>query len=92
MITAPQQDWALFEKLTRESDIEWARRMTPDERFRIYADFFNCIHTARSASKPSTSFEQWDWQRKLTNRLRMVEAFKKRDQVLNERSGSTNAR
>jgi hypothetical protein len=92
MITAPQQDWALYEKLTRQSDMEWARRLTPGERFEIYTDFFDSIHAARSVSGASNTFERWAWEQKLANRLRMVDAFTKRDQLLHERSASTNAR
>ena len=91
MITAPQQNWALYGYQARPIDAAWARGLTPSERFDIYGDFFDSIDAARAVLSSSERLERWSWEQKLATRLHLVEAFTKRDQLHRERTASRNA-
>jgi hypothetical protein len=91
MAIAPQHDWQLYEAATRESDAQWARQLTPEERFAIYRDFFNVTHAAKRRRRNSESIDRWSWDEKLALRRRMVEAFSKLDEMQRERSAAKDA-
>jgi hypothetical protein len=91
MPIAPQQDWQLYEDATRESDAQWSRQLTPDERFAIYRDFFNVTHIAKRRRQNGDRIDRWSWGEKLALRRRMVEAFSKLDEIQRERSAAKDA-
>jgi hypothetical protein len=91
MITAPRQNWAMYEALAREENAQWIRRMSPQERFAIYEDLFNVIWNARRDPQEAERLERWRWEQKLALRLRAVEAFSKLDQIRRERAAANNA-
>jgi hypothetical protein len=80
MVDAPKQNWSLYRQLTRQSDAEWIRSLTPSERFDLYADLFATICEARRGEGDWKRLEEWHWKEKVAARLRMVEAFRKLDE------------
>jgi hypothetical protein len=87
MLDAPRQDWAFYEERARSADQAWLRSLTPQEGFVLYADMFNLIWKARRSLKGDWGrLDEWRWREKLALRLRMVEAFWKRDELIRERT------
>jgi hypothetical protein len=80
MAGAPKQNWSLYRQLTRQSDAEWIRSLTPSQRFDLYADLFDIIWQSRQGSGDWKRLEEWHWKEKVAMRLRMVEAFRKLDE------------
>ena len=91
MLDAPRQDWKAYAALTAESDAAWLRAMTVDEKFAIYADMFRIASEARRGPGNWERLDQTMWEEKVATRLRMVEAFRKMDQLNVERAAGKNA-
>jgi hypothetical protein len=91
MTFAPRQDWSVYESLTHAEHGEWLRRLSPQDRFALYADMFNLIRNSRDPHADWASVDQWHWEQKLAARMRQVEAFTKLDQLRSERAASNNA-
>lgn len=90
MLTAPQQNWSMYEALARKENREWIRGMSPEERFAIYEGLFNLIWTARRDPQEAERLDRWQWKQKLGQRLRAAEAFAKLDQIRRERAAANN--
>ncbi|MEX0642116.1 MAG: hypothetical protein WD468_05415 [Pirellulales bacterium] len=89
MLDAPRQDWAAYRRLTRDSDTAWLRGLTLRDRFDLYADLFNIFWEARRRNPGDWErLDQWHWNQKLATRLRMVDAFKKLDELRRERAAT----
>jgi hypothetical protein len=88
MVIAPQQNWALYESLTRSEHEKWLRELSPEDRFAIYKDLFNMIWNARDEKRDCERLDQWFWERKLAARMRQVEAYRKLDQFCRERAAA----
>jgi len=86
MIDAPQQDWAAYERRCRQSDEEWLRGLTTDDRFDLYADLFRIVWDARRARGDWQRLDEWHWTRKVADRRRMVASLLKLDQFRRERA------
>jgi hypothetical protein len=85
MVFAPQQDWSYVESRSRQSEAARLRAMGPADRFAVYADMYNLLWAARrKISGDWQRLDQRRWKEKLAMRLRMVEAFTKRDQSRRE--------
>jgi hypothetical protein len=80
MLTAPQQDWPLYQSMSTAADRAWLRSLSPAQRFAIYQAFFNAIHNARGGGGDRQRLARSRWQEKLAIRRRMVEAFQQLDQ------------
>jgi hypothetical protein len=91
MTFAPRHDWKAYEALTAESDAERLRALTPEEKFAIYADMFRIAREARNGPGDWERLDRYLWEEKVAIRLRMVEAFRKMDQLDAERAASNSA-
>jgi hypothetical protein len=91
MVTAPQQNWSMYESLSRKENAEWIRSLSPTERFVIYSGLFNAVWAARRDPEEVERLERWRWEQKLAQRMRAVEAFEKLDELRRERSAANNA-
>jgi hypothetical protein len=80
MIDAPQQDWAAYDAAVRPIELERLRRMTPAERFSVYASLHHLLTEGRMGTKDWEKMEAWRWQNKLRLRERMVRAYRKLDE------------
>jgi hypothetical protein len=80
MLTAPQQNWPLYQAMSIEADRAWLRGLSTAQRFAIYQGFFNAICNARGGGGDRQRLESSRWQEKLAIRRRMVEAFGQLDQ------------
>lgn len=90
MVDAPRQDWAFYEERARPANEAWLYSLTPHDRFALYADMFNMIWEARrNVDGDWERLDEWRWQQKLELRLRMVEAFQKRDELIRERTAAS---
>ena len=92
MLDAPQHDWSFYESKTQASDAECARNLTFAERFALYASLFNMIWNSRQ--NLSGNWEQSErerWEEKLEVRRRMVDAFRKLDELRRERSAANDS-
>jgi hypothetical protein len=82
-----RHDWTSIELLARASDEKRLREATPQEKFRVYASLYNAIWNARRHTiGASRKLDQWVWEKKLAQRLRMVKAFIRLDQLDRERA------
>jgi hypothetical protein len=81
MIDAPRQDWAAYEAAVRPHELERLRRMTPADKFALYEDMFELFTAGRIGTKEWKRLEELRWQEKLRIRNRMVEAFRKWDEI-----------
>jgi hypothetical protein len=89
MADVPQQDWAAYEARTAESDAAWIRGLTPEDRFALYADLFRIIWGARRGPGDWERLDRWHWDQKLATRLRLVDAFRKLDEVRRARTAAS---
>lgn len=60
------------------------------ERYAIYCSLFNALWRAREEQAALSDIdvarlEEWYWQRKLAERARLVQAYLKRDAIIQER-------
>jgi hypothetical protein len=85
-----QQDWATYEALAAESDKAWLRALMPQDKFAIYNDLFTILWNARREGDWER-LEAWAWEQKLAMRLKFVEAFRKRDELLRKREAAGGA-
>jgi hypothetical protein len=86
MIDPPKQDWDAYEVRARKTDAAWLRSLTPNERFTLYQDLFGLVCAARHVPGNWERLDRWSWQQKLALRVRLVDAYRKRDQMLHERT------
>ncbi|HKD36403.1 MAG TPA: hypothetical protein VKB78_06365 [Pirellulales bacterium] len=87
MLDGPRQDWAFYEERVRPIDRAWLQSLTTADRWAIYCDMFNLIWNARKQiSGDWQRLDEQRWREKLALRLKMVDAFQKRDQLLRERA------
>jgi hypothetical protein len=91
MLSAPQQDWSMYESRTREENAEWIRGLSPNERFAIYESLFNALWAVPRGAEENERLDRRRWEQKLAQRLRAVDAFSKMDQIRSERAAATNA-
>jgi hypothetical protein len=91
MLDAPRQNWALYEAMSRRSDIAWMRGLTPEASFAIYADLFSLIWQARDDAAGRERLDQVRWKAKLAVQRRMSEAFAKLDERRRGRSAPPDA-
>jgi hypothetical protein len=80
MSDAPRQDWAAYEAAVRPHELERLRRMTPAEKFALYADMFELVTANRIGTDEWTRLDELRWQEKLRIRNKMVKAFRKLDE------------
>jgi hypothetical protein len=85
MLDAPQQDWSAYDAKVKANDRAWLRGLTPGDRFTLYEDLFNIIYHGRDKNIDLERLEQWRWQQKVADRLRIVDALQSLD-ALRERS------
>ena len=90
MTTTPQQDWPLYEARARKSDAAWVRGLEPAQRFALYDELFSAIMAARHGLGDWDRLERWHWKQKVATRLRLIEAFRKLDQLDRERTAANN--
>jgi hypothetical protein len=81
MADAPRQNWALYEARTAATDAVWLRSLSISDRFALYASLFNLIWSAPRDPEALKRLECWRWQQKLALRMRMVDAFRKLDEL-----------
>ena len=82
MSFAPQQDWDYVEARSQPSELCRLREMTPSEKFAVYADLYNMLRNAKQqVSGDWELLEQLRWEEKLALRSRMVDAFRKLDEL-----------
>ena len=92
---APRQDWVRYREMTRANDEAWARSLSVEEKFAIYADLFNLLSAARQQLPENTEherIERWQWKQKLAERERMLRAFQKLDSRNRERTSPCDPR
>jgi hypothetical protein len=86
MAFAPSQDWSTFLALTRESDAEFARASSVEERMAIYENLFELVQSARQRPGNWDELDSWCWNQKLATRQKLMAAFAKLDQFRRERT------
>ncbi len=85
---APQQDWTAFAAQTAAEDSAWIQGLSAEERFALYADMFGIVWKARQNGLRGDwdVLDEWSWQRKLADRQRCVEAYRKLDELQHARA------
>jgi hypothetical protein len=93
MSISPQQDWNAFAAQTTAEDSAWIRGLSTEERFALYADMFGIIWKARQNGLRGDwdELDEWSWQRKLADRQRCVEAYRKLDEFQHVRAAEGNS-
>jgi hypothetical protein len=91
MVDAPCHDWSRYDSLIERERVQWIRSLSPQQRYALYEDFFNLVHSAPRKALERERLEQWRWAEKLAMRLRLVDAFRKLDQYRRERAATNNA-
>lgn len=80
-----------MELRSQDSEFSRLRSMTPQERFAVSADMFNMLWLARQNLPGAWKrLDEQRWEEKLDQRLRMVDAFGKLDELRRERSAAEN--
>ncbi|MGE3241308.1 MAG: hypothetical protein AB7G28_22475 [Pirellulales bacterium] len=81
MVTAPQQNWQLVEKLSRADDVAWLRSLSSHDRFALYAGLLKLIRSSTLTPEEQERLERQRWEDKLVLRRKTVEAFHKLDEL-----------
>lgn len=89
---APKQDWNAYAAMTAASDAAWIRGLTVSDKFALYQEMFRLMWSAPRDPAERERLERWRWEQKLETRLRMVEAFRKLDQLQHARSAAEDPR
>ena len=90
MVQAPQQDWVFYEALTRANEVQRLRSLRPQERFAIYEDLYRLISDGRRLGDWAR-LDAWRWKQKTALRQRLVDAYRRLDQLRSERASSHDA-
>jgi hypothetical protein len=91
MVTAPQQNWQLVDKLSHAEDVAWLRSLTSQERFTLYEGLLSLVGNSTLSSDALERLECRRWEDKLSIRRKFVEAFQKLDQLHRERAAANHA-
>lgn len=91
MSDAPKQDWAEYERRCREANAAWVRGLSTADRFALYADLYRIVRESRCAQGDWRRLEEWNWNRKVADRRRVVTALLKLDQYHRERATEQDA-
>jgi hypothetical protein len=91
MLDAPQQNWQLYESMSRAVDVAWLRGLTAGDRFTLYADLFNLVAAGRVGLPSSERLDSMRWREKVEARARLVDAFARLDQWRRERASTNHA-
>lgn len=80
MSFAPQQNWAAYQALTKESDRQHARDLSVEQRFALYEDLFVIVCCRRDPTAGGDHAEQRRWAEKLALRRRLSDIYLTADQ------------
>ena len=82
MSVVPQRDWSYFAERERKAERQLLRSTTPEQRLAIYEEMFGIFRQGRRTMPGDwEKLDQWRWNEKLAARQRMLEAFRKMDQL-----------
>jgi hypothetical protein len=81
MLTPPKQDWNKYEMLTRASDADWVRQLSPRQRFEIYQDIYDFVMAARKDRGDWVKLESWSWEEKIAVRRRVATCLQEADRI-----------
>ena len=84
MLTAPQQNWSLYESKCRSAHVAWLRGLSPESAWELHQSLFAAAMSHGALPLPP-ELAQSRWQEKLAIRRRQVAAFARRDQRLHDR-------
>ena len=73
MSFAPQHDWDFYRSIASHYDLDIER--TPEERLKVYADFYNTVAQLRTHQPRSRTFDRDRWEEKLRLRRKIVVAL-----------------
>lgn len=91
MSFAPKRDWSPAEKMTEATAIARAAAMSSADRFRLYADFFDVIISAKEANATFAPALTRRLHEKILRRDAMNLAFAKLDALKRAKQTPTNA-
>lgn len=80
MSFAPQQNWTAYQALTKESDRQYARGLSVEQRFALYEDLFAIVCCRRDPTAGGDHAEQRRWAEKLALRRRLNDIYLTADQ------------
>ena len=81
MLSAPRQDWKLYEERCRDEHVRWMRGLTPAESMNLYESLHRWVVAHADHSPRAVIREEQRWQEKLALRRRMLEAFAALDRL-----------
>lgn len=73
MSFAPYRDWDFYRSVASRHDVSIER--TPEERFQVYADFFDTIVDAQRNLRHSSGIDPKRWDEKFAIRRKVVSVF-----------------
>ncbi len=80
MLTAPKQNWTLYEAKCREAHTAWLRGLSPETAWELHQSLFSAAMSQGAFPLPP-ELAQCRWDEKLTVRRRQVAAFARMDQL-----------
>ncbi len=89
MLTAPQQNWTLYEAKIREAHAAWLRGLSPEVAWGLHQSLFSAA-VSQGAFPLPPELAQRRWVEKLDVRRRQVAAFARMDQLRHDRCAANN--
>ncbi len=74
MLEAPKQDWALYERRSRDARREWLRGLTPQASFELYEDLVRFGRSLMTDRDEAARREAARWREKLAIRATLRHA------------------
>ena len=75
MLDAPRQNWELYRAMTAPYDRAYTRSLTVAEKFAIYEELFQFVHSQPRTPEELERLEASRWQQKLALRELQNRAF-----------------
>ncbi len=72
---APKRDWKFYEQSISPTNAERTTALSPEERFEIYADYFDTLRLAKNGIVDQAALDRTRWIEKLAIRDKQVKYF-----------------
>ena len=86
MSFAPNRDWDFYRSVASRHDVSIER--TPEERFQVYADFFDTIVDAQRSLRQSSAIDPTRWDERFAIRRKIVSVLQTLDEWNRERNAT----
>lgn len=80
MSFAPQQDWAVYQQLTKSVDCAHARSLTTEQKFALYEDLYQLAGSRAEDPVATAKLDKQRWQKKLVLRQELNRIFQAVDE------------